>query len=392
MQLLKDKNILLCVSGGIAIYKSLELLRMYVKNGANVQVLMSESAKKFVTSLTFEALSQNKVLHVSTENWADEYNHIKITKNKHIVVLAPATANTINSLTFGIANNLLCQTLLANTKPLLIAPSMNTNMYKHQATQNSLEILQQRGVSIVSPQSKLLACMDEGIGAMAEVLDIYFYTCKMLLKDEFWTNKNVLITGGGTSQKIDDVRFIGNFSSGKMAKSLAYAFYFSGANTTLLTSINEQNLPFKSINYTTSEELKNSIEKQNFEYLYMASAVSDFVPLHVSKGKLKKDDLGEIWDLKLKKNEDILQNIPKKGKKIIGFKAEFDKQNAHKNAKNMLKNKNLDAVCLNILGEEINFGTNESKMSFLTKNFTKELSLKPKQQIAFEIVNSSKDL
>ncbi len=390
--MLENKKILLCISGSIAIYKSLELARSYIKAGANVKVLMSEDAKDFVTPLTFEAICGQKVLHEGTENWNDEYNHIKITKDVDIVVLCPATANTINKLNAGVADNLLTQTLLANTKPLLIAPAMNTYMYTNFTTQKSLQNLK-KYYHIIAPIKKQLACLDEGVGALAEVKNIFYKTCKILYSEKFWQGKNVLITGGGTKEKIDDVRYIGNFSSGLMARKLALAFYMKGANATLLTSGDTSNLPFNTESFTSSSELEEKIKnllKEN-DYLFMAAAVSDYVISPV-KGKMKKADIGQTWHLELKQNRDILQNLDKKDKKIIGFKAEFDKQNALKNAQNMLESKNLDAVCLNVLGDEVEFGSEKSKMTFISKNSIKEFSLKNKLKIGFEIADESKEV
>lgn len=394
MGLLDGKSILVCVSGSIAIYKALELIRLYIKAGADVKVLMSEGAKRFISPLTFEAISNNRVLHANTEDWSNSYNHIKITKSSDVVVLAPATANTINKLSSGIADALLTQTLLANKKPLLLAPAMNTNMYKNKATKNSLKTLQKRGVNIVNPVSKQLACLDEGEGALADVEDIFYFTCKLLFRDKFWEDKSVLVTGGGTYEKIDDVRYIGNFSSGLMAKSLALAFFIRGANVTLLSSQKSADLPFNVKSFTDSASLSlhvNGLSKMN-DYLFMAAAVSDFKPLHVKKGKIKKQDVGDSWDLKLSKNSDILGSLDKKGLKVIGFKAEFDKKNALTHAKKMLKEKSLDAVCLNILGEDVNFSSQKSRMKFITKDGVKEFSLKDKLNIAFEIIDSSKVL
>lgn len=392
LKMIKNKNILLCVSGSIAIYKALELTRLYIKAGANVKVLMSESAKRFISPLTFEAISTNKVLHVKTESWDNKYNHIQITKNIDVVILAPATANTINKLNFGIADTLLTQTLLANTKPLLIAPSMNTNMLKNQATQNSLKSLQSKGIHIINPISKKLACLDEGDGALAEIEDIFYHTCKLIKKDSFWEDKRVLITGGGTKEKIDDVRYIGNFSSGLMAQNLALVFFIKGAKVTLLTSKKKRDFPFKVVNFSDTKSLKLHVNKlaKKHDYLFMAAAVSDYAPKQRKKGKFKKQELGENWDLNLRVNDDILAQI--KGIKKIGFKAEFDKKNALKNAQNMLKVKNLNAVCLNILGEDVNFASEKSRISFITQKNTKTFSLKDKLNIAFEIINASKEL
>lgn len=394
--MLKDKTILLCVTGSIAIYKALELARLYIKAGARVKVLMSEGAKRFITPLTFEAITANEVLHVKSESWQNENNHIQITKEADLVVIAPATANTINKIAYGIADTLLAQTILANTKPLLLAPAANTNMYNHEATQNALNILKTRGVTIVEPIHKLLACLDEGKGALAEVETIFHFTCKAFLKDVFWEDKQVLITGGGTKEAIDGVRYIGNFSSGKMAEALALAFYLKGANVTLLSSAEsfDENLPIKREVFQNSQELKKktALHVKRVEYLFMAAAVSDYVPSNFHDTKLKKRDIGQKWQLELKQNEDILKSLNKKDTKVIGFKAELDEKVALKNAKKMLKEKKLDAVCLNILKDEVAFGADVNKITFLTANEAFLLKLNSKLHISFEIAKLTKSL
>ena len=206
--LLKNKNILVGVTGSIAIYKSLELIREFVKNGANVRVVMSDSAKKFITPLTFEALTREKVLDESSESWANDNNHIEIGKWADVFVLSPATANTINKLNHGIADNLLLQTALAYKKMIILAPSANTNMISHNSTKASLKMLKLINYKVVEPVEKVLACGDEGVGALAEVKDIYYATARELLKEEFWINRKVVVSGGGTIEKIDDVRYI----------------------------------------------------------------------------------------------------------------------------------------------------------------------------------------
>lgn len=357
-----------------------------------MQVLMSKGAKRFITPLTFEAISSNEVLHERSESWADEKNHIKITKKADIVVIAPASANSINKFANGISDNLLTQTFIANTKPTILAPAMNTNMLKHFSTQKSLKLLQKNGVHIVKPVCKKLVCKDEGDGALANIEDIFFATCRALLQDRYWVDKNVVVTGGGTKEKIDDVRYIGNFSSGKMAQNLALALFLKGANVTLVTSAKVQNMPFKVREFSSTNELKEAIKSHsNMTHLFMSAAVSDYRCKNVTKGKLKKSDIGEKWSLELIKNEDILTSIDAKCKRI-GFKAEFDAKNALKNAKDMLLHKHLDAVCLNVLGESVQFGSEKTKIDFITKNTTKELPLQSKIKTSFAILKEVKKL
>ncbi len=382
-------NILIGVSGSIAIYKTLELIRLFVKNGDNVRVIMTKSAKKFITPLTFESLTRNKVLDEENESWANEYNHIDISKWADIFIIAPATANTINKLNQGIADNLLIQTYLACKKPILIAPAANTNMYLHPTTQNSLKTLPHH---IIEANSGLLACGDEGIGKMADVEDIFYKALRILNSDNFWKNKNVIVTAGGTIEKIDDVRFISNFSSGKMGESLALALYLAGANVTLLSSKNHK-LP-KEINIISFESVKDLKEKLDNlvpknEYLFMAAAVSDYSPTP-KKGKIKKDKLNsDTWNLTLHKNIDILASI--NNIKKIGFKAETDEKNALNSAKNALISKNANAICLNLLTKN-NFGSDENEVIFITKDKEIKFNQSSKLNIAKKIIEETKNV
>ena len=382
-------KILLGVTGSIAIYKSLELIRLFIKNGDEVKVIMTNSAKKFITPLTFETLTNNKVLDEENESWTNEYNHIDIGKWADIFIIAPATANTINKMNAGIANNLLLQTYLAFTKEIILAPAANTNMYLHKTTQNSLKSLPHH---IIEANSGLLACGDEGIGKMADVNDIFYKTLQILHKDNFWQNKNVIITAGGTIEKIDDVRYISNFSSGKMGEALALALYLAGANITLLTSKNHS-LP-KEINIISFESVNDLKQKLDIltpknDYLFMAAAVSDYSPIPVS-GKIKKDKLNsDIWNLEMKKNIDILASI--NNIKKIGFKAETDEKIALNSAKKALISKNCDAICLNLLTKN-NFGSDENEVIFISKNKEIKLPQNSKFKIAQMIIDEVKNV
>ena len=381
-------NILIGVTGSIAIYKTLELIRLFTKSGDNVKVIMTNSAKKFIQPLTFETLTKNKVLDEESESWSSEYNHIDIGKWADIFIIAPATANTINKLNVGIADNLLLETYLAFDKPLLLAPAANTNMYLHPTTQNSLKNLKE---FIIEANSGLLACGDEGVGKMADVEDIFYKAKRILEKDSFWEGRNVIVTAGGTIEKIDDVRFISNFSSGKMGESLALALYLAGANVTLLTSKNHK-LP-KEILISKFDSVKTLKEKldnltPNNEYLFMAAAVSDYSPTP-TKGKIKKESLTDKWILELHKNIDILASI--NNIKKIGFKAEYDEKNGLNSAKKALISKNCDAICLNLLTKN-SFGSDENEVIFITKD--KEVLLKQdsKLNIAKKIIKEVKSV
>ncbi|AYJ79328.1 phosphopantothenoylcysteine decarboxylase [Aliarcobacter cryaerophilus ATCC 43158] len=376
--ILKDKKILLGVTGSIAIYKTLDLIRLYIKSGAIVRVIMSESAKKFINPITFEAISQNKILDENSENWDknSDYNHIDIAKWADILVIAPASANTINKISVGIADNLLLQTVLACKKKIIIAPAANTNMIENPITKNSIDSLENLGFKVLKTQTKELVCKDVGNGAMLEPIDIFQITCRELLKTSYWKNRRVILSGGGTVEKIDGVRYISNFSSGKMASSIATALYYLGANVSLVTTRGYENIP-KDIDLQivdSSQTMflalqdKLALKSLKKSFLFMVAAISDYIPKESFSGKLKKESLGDNWSLELEKNIDILASIEKKDIFSIGFKAEMDKKEAKINAQNMLKNKSLDAVCLNILDENNSFGSQNNNIELILKD------------------------
>jgi len=416
--LLKNKKILLGVTGSIAVYKSLELVRLFVKAGAEVRVVMSPSAKKFITPLSFETLTSNKVLDDTNECWASDFNHIKITKWADIMVLAPATANTIAKLANAIADTILLQCALAFSGLKIFAPSANTNMLENPITQANLKMLGIANYLMIETQTKELACKTTGDGAMAEAISIFHTTSRELLKEEFWQDRRVIVTGGGTREKIDEVRYISNFSSGKMATSLALALYFKGADVNLITTQLPQELPqeMHTIEVDDTQEMlefitdsvriakKGKLSKatlvrdehihliQKKPYLFMVAAVSDYIPKYTQTTKLKKALLGSEWSLELKENIDILQNIDKDGINVVGFKAEMDKENALTYAKNMLEKKALDGVCLNILKDASSFGTQTNEIEFITHNNITHLPKDDKLSIAFSILENAQKL
>ncbi len=403
--LLKNKNILVAVTGSIAIYKALELIRLYIKAGANVKVIMTNGAKKFINPITFEAISQNKVLDENSESWSGDegYNHIDIGKWADVFVIAPCSANTVNKIANGVADNFLTQAVLAYGKKsssILLAYSANTNMLSNEITQKSLQSLDKLGFTLISSQTKKLVCKDVGDGAMADIEDIFYSTTRELLKDEYWIGRSTILSGGGTIEKIDEVRYISNFSSGKMASSLALALYLKGADVTLVATRGYENLP-KAINVLavqSSQEMyenldvfvKNIDENSKKPYFFMVSAVSDYIPSDPKEGKIKKESLGSIWNLKLKKNIDILKSLDKNSLISIGFKAEMDKENALENATNALDKKGLDAICLNILENSNSFGTSDNEIKLITRD--KSFDLKgDKLDLSLDILEKCKE-
>ena len=390
--MLKNKKILLAVCGSIAFYKAFEILSLLKKQGADVYVALSDGALEFCSVSGFEALSEHKILSSQTQNWQDGVNHIAYSK-MDLVLIAPASVNTINKLTAGICDNVFMQTLIAASHvPLVVAPAANNNMIEHFATQNSLEILKKNGALVVEPVLKTLACGDIGKGALASPEVIVEAAIKRLSRPLF-AGKKVVITGGATTEKIDDVRAITNFSSGKMARALARAFYYAGAEVKLLASFETSSEPFLSLKFSSSSELlelcKSECEGANL--LVMCAAVSDFVPTKID-GKIKKEDVGESLNLDLKRNVDILQSLKEFKCKKIGFKLEISNENALKSARSMLEKKGLDAVCLNILGEKNGFASEQNEVNFITKNSEILLPLASKDEIAGRIVELAANL
>ncbi len=416
--LLKDKKILLGVTGSIAVYKSLELVRLFVKAGADVKVVMSESAKKFVTPLSFETLTSNQVLDDTNESWVTDHNHIKTTQWCDLFVIAPATANTIAKLANAIADNMLLQCALAYPDTKILAPSANTNMLNNPITKGNLKMLAIANYEMVETQTKELACKTTGDGAMAEPIDIFWQGARALLKEDFWSDRRVIVTGGGTIEKIDDVRYLSNFSSGKMASSLATALYCKGADVNLIATRFEDNIPsnMHTIDVESSSEMleylidsiriakKGKLSQatlmrdeqihliQKQPYLFMAAAVSDYIPEFTQDGKLKKEMLGDSFELSLTQNIDILDSIDKNGLVTVGFKAEMDKESATKNASKMIDSKSVDAVCLNILKDSSSFGTDTNKIEFITPDKIELLPSTQKLALSFDILEHAKNL
>jgi len=390
--MLKNKKILLAVCGSIAFYKAFEILSLLKKQGADVMDDWKGGALEFCSVSGFEALSEHKILSSKTQNWQDGVNHIAYSK-MDLVLIAPASVNTINKLIAGICDNVFMQTLIAASHvPLVVAPAANNNMIEHFATQNSLEILKKNGALVVEPVLKTLACGDVGKGGLASPEVIVEAVIKRLSRPLF-AGKKVMITGGATTEKIDDVRAITNFSSGKMARALARAFYYAGAEVKLLASFETANEPFESFKFSSSSELLELCKSEcvGANLLVMCAAVSDFVPTKID-GKIKKEDVGESLNLSLKRNVDILQSLKEFKCKKIGFKLEISSESALKSARSMLEKKGLDAVCLNILGEKNGFASEQNEVNFITKNNEILLPLASKDEIAGRIVELAANL
>ena len=393
---LKDAKITLCVSSSISFYKAFEILSLLRRANAKVRVAMSEQTLKFCSPLAFEALSGECVLVGDSKPLA----HIEYAKCD-LMIIAPATANTINKIALGIADNAMLSCILACRAPKLIAPAANTAMLENPATQNSLKVLKERGFVVVSSCEKTLACGDVGKGALASPKDIVLSAARMLGANSRIPTKNsripkVIITAGACYEMIDDVRAITNLSSGKMGLALAFAYYLRGFDVTLISSA--QNLPksmenLEFLSFKSSADLLEILKNKKLakdDLLVMAAAISDYIPTKKAKGKIKKS--GANLNLELKENIDILSSLKELKCKKIGFKMEMDEQSALSSAKNMLENKALDAVCLNVLKAQNYFGSEQNEVLFITKNSQKMLKMASKHEIAAQIVGLSENL
>jgi len=414
---LSEKSVLLGVTGSISAYKACDLARLFIKAGADVHVVMTPSAERFVSALTFEALTRNPVLTETSESWSSELNHIDIGKKCDVFIIAPATANTLNKLSKGIADNILTQTVLAFKGEMLVAPAANTQMLANHYTTGSLKMLGVNDYTIIKPQEKVLACGDLGNGALAEPSEIFFEVARALLREDFWADRRIVVTGGGSREKIDEVRYISNFSSGKMAKSLCLSLYLKGADVCYITTMGSEGLPsdIYIIDTETSEEIldytkdavrvskkgkmskpsMNSSDRhliQKEPYLFMVAAVSDFTPKFPQEGKLKKSMLGESWNVELKQTTDILSSLDKTDIKTVAFKAEMDTQEGLNNAIELLSKKRVDAVCYNLLQDATGFGGDENEITFITKEEQVSLGRADKLTLSHKILDAAKKL
>ena len=393
---LKDAKITLCVSSSISFYKAFEILSLLRRANAKVRVAMSEQTLKFCSPLAFEALSGECVLVGDNKPLA----HIEYAKCD-LMIIAPATANTINKIALGIADNAMLSCILACRAPKLIAPAANTAMLENPATQNSLKVLKERGFVVVNSCEKTLACGDVGKGALASPKDIVLSAARMLGTNSRIPTGNsriskVIITAGACYEMIDDVRAITNLSSGKMGLALAFAYYLRGFDVTLISSA--QNLPksmenLEFLSFKSSADLLEILKNKKLakdDLLVMAAAISDYIPSQKAKGKIKKS--GANLNLELKENIDILSSLKELKCKKIGFKMEMDEQSALSSAKNMLENKALDAVCLNVLKAQNYFGSEQNEVLFITKNSQKMLKMASKHEIAAQIARLSENL
>ena len=382
--MLENKNILIGITGGIAAYKICTLIRLYRKAGANVRVVLTPNALNFVTKLTLQTLSNNEVYVDNFE--IDEYKpeHIALTE-ADIFVIAPASANTIGKIANGICDNLLLSTACAFSKPILIAPAMNENMWNNPFVQENMSKLKKHGYHIVEPETGFLACGTNGVGRMKEPEEIFDRTVEIFSENKKLKGKKILITAGGTREKIDPVRYITNASSGKMGLALADNAYRMGADVTLISTF-KADKPYKNIVTETALEMEKAVkENLSGQDCVIMAAVSDYRVENCAENKIKKQ--GGVLELKLVENPDILKEIScARSTCVAGFCAESE--NLLENAKVKIQKKGCDFLIANdISRKDIGFNTDENEVYIIDKSLNiKHIEKDTKENIARRIL------
>jgi phosphopantothenoylcysteine decarboxylase/phosphopantothenate--cysteine ligase len=394
MSVLSGKKILLGVTAGIAAYKSALLVRALIKKGAEVKVVMTPSAKEFVTPLTLSTLSKNEVHSSFTDEENDNAqwnNHVELGLWANLMIIAPATANTLSKMANGTCDNLLLGVYLSSKCPVYVAPAMDLDMYQHPTTSASLEKLKSFGNTIIKPAHGELASGLVGPGRMAEPDDIVEFIENDILGSLPLYGKRFLITAGPTFEAIDPVRFIGNHSSGKMGFALAQVAADLGADVTLITGpvhLQADRDSIQTIPVTSANEMYDAVHKhfEGCDVAILSAAVADYRPKNVAENKIKKKDAD--LSIELVKTKDILQSLGaiKSDTYLVGFALETE--NEIENAKTKLKKKNLDLIVLNSLNDKgAGFRSDTNKITLIDKdNKMLSFDVKPKKNVALDIV------
>lgn len=388
-------KLLIGITGGIAAYKALELVRLFVKAKHEVQVVMTEGAKQFIQPLSFQALSGNPVRDSLFDSAQEAgMGHIELARWADLIMIAPITAETIAKLRMGRADDLLTTLCLATDKPIMLAPAMNSFMWNNQATVENIKILKQRGLLVLTPASGEQACGEVGVGRMPEPQAIFDKAVDLLTQEtelkNYWQGKKVLITAGPTFEEIDPVRFIGNRSSGKMGFATAIQLVKAGAEVTLISGVVNLDTPVlvQRIDVRSAQQMFNQVKQHldDKDYFIGSAAVADYRVANPKTHKIKKTTQQEKLTIELEKNPDIIawvaQNQIKT--KVIGFAAETE--NVLDYAKQKLINKNLDMVCANLVASDKGFDKDYNQLTLISKTATKVLETSSKSKQAFELL------
>lgn len=383
------KNILLGITGGIAAYKMVHTASSLTKLGHNVNVVMTESAQKFISPITFKTITGLPVeTDLFTESNKNEVKHISLADKSDITMIAPATANIIGKIANGIADDLLSTIITAVTTPVIVVPTMNVNMYNNPIVKDNLKYLQDKGYDVISPSEGMLACGYEGKGRLPEPNILVEYILKELTENDL-EDKKVLVTAGPTRESIDPVRFLSNHSSGKMGYALAKRASYRGAEVKLISGPTNLDVPLnvEIENVESADDLYQSVMGcfKDFDIIIMAAAVADFTPQKTSAQKIKKRD-EKSFNIKLNKTKDILKTISDRksnDQKIVGFAAESE--DIKTNAESKLKEKDLDIIVANDIKNNDIFGNDQSQVIIITKNKKSSSVKASKEEIADRI-------
>ncbi len=387
-----NKTIVIGVTGSIAAYKAAELCSKLVKQHADVHVIMTKNALNFINPITFETLTRNKCL-VDTfdRNFKYDVTHVSLAQKADLFFVAPASANVIAKMAYGLADDMLTTTALACKCKKIVAPAMNTAMYQNPIVKDNLKILAKYGFEIVKPESGFLACRDIGEGKLASVDVLYDYVERELAFPKDLKGLNILVTAGATCEKIDPVRFITNNSTGKMGYALAKAAMLRGANVTLISGRTNL-LPINfvnTINVLSASDMFSKVTElaDKNDIIIKAAAVADYTPKEIFDSKIKKSD--NSYSLELKRTEDILKYLgeQKKGYFLCGFSMETE--NLLENSRKKLVSKNADMIVANTISEEgSGFGFDTNKVTIITKDNNEELPLMSKNETAHRILDA----
>lgn len=390
--MLKEKTILLGVTGGIAAYKSASLASRLVKAGAEVRVIMTEHATNFINPITFETLTGHKcITDTFDRNFEFQVEHVSLAKKADVIMVAPATANVIAKLAHGLADDMLTTTILASHAPKLIAPAMNTGMYENPVTQNNLALLKKYGMEVIEPAAGHLACGDEGKGKMPEPEILYEHILRSCACKQDMKGLKVLVTAGPTQEAVDPVRFLTNHSSGRMGYSIAKACMLRGADVTLVTGRTALTPPLfvDVIPVVSAKDMYDAVisRSDEMDIIIKAAAVADYRPVHVAEEKVKKSD--SSFSLELERTDDILKYLgehKKPGQFLCGFSMETE--NMLENSRKKLEKKHLDMIAANNLKVPgAGFETTTNIITIITPDSVKELELMSKDDAAFRLLD-----
>ncbi|MDG4812590.1 bifunctional phosphopantothenoylcysteine decarboxylase/phosphopantothenate--cysteine ligase CoaBC [Hydrogenovibrio sp. 3SP14C1] len=395
-------KVLLGVTGGIAAYKSLELVRLFVKAGHQVQVVMTAGAKEFIQPLSFQALSGNPVRdQLFDENQEAGMGHIELARWADLVVIAPCSAETVAKLRMGRADDLLMTLCLATDRPMMLAPAMNRLMWSNDATQENIAMLQQRGMEIIAPAEGEQACGEVGAGRMPEPEAIFAQAERYVAEQQknaqawaelspFWRGKHLLITAGPTFEDLDPVRFIGNRSSGKMGFAIAEVAHKLGAQVTLIAGpvVLNSSPDISRVNVRSAQQMFEAVQSRyaKQDVFISAAAVADFRPAKQSIQKIKKTTDQEEMTLQLVKNPDIVAWVAQQENKpfVVGFAAETEDVLSY--AQSKLKRKQLDMICANQVGGNLGFESEQNALTLITRDTVEALTASNKKQQALELL------